>query len=276
MGTSILWPRVWQCQVNHSPAYHIPCGHCAFATILSGCRILNGLLCCSVCDLKTRKVVQVLQCSAGPVTACYIDCRSGQLMTACKSGMHFWDVSHLMDRVENVHRNSGMPDNGQVLTECHSPAEDCGPIPSSFSPSTSLKRQKDVVMTAASMPVWRTTSQTGSNFGCDERVQGNANSRRLSISALRTSLCRQELQKKRAQEHASWLRNNLDDLDAMQHELKARPVLLILANVVLSGLCSWVSCTCDLSSVSLALPWFQHYCKGIRVSLDRVLQAISC
>jgi WD40 repeat protein len=215
------------------------------------------LLCCSVCDLKKRKVIQTLRCHSGAVSACCIDSAGGQLMTACESEgtTLFWDVSQLLRRVlhseislitttQTLTRKSAPLEDLQVLTECDNPTEDFGPIPSSFSPSATHKRcaasPKETIPTASSLPVWRTKSDRQNSLWCEERVRRGAideesegmsaplplgtHTGTLSMSAFRTSVCRQELQRRRAQEHASWLRNNLNDLDAMQHELRVCPI----------------------------------------------------
>lgn len=216
-------------------------------------------------------MIQFLKCHSGAVSACCIDSRSGQLVTACESEgtTHFWDVSQLLNRVlhsttstlaktRTLAGRSGPLEDLHALTECSSPTEECVPIPSSFSPSAVHKRhtisqkEKEVMPTAASMPVWRTTSNRKYSLQCEERVRGVAideeesagmsaplslgthSGRRMSMSALRASVCRVELQQKRAQEHASWLRNNLDDLDAMQHELRVCIHSLVLRLLCLS------------------------------------------
>jgi hypothetical protein len=205
---------------------------------------------CSVCDVKKRKVVQVIKCHSGAVSACCIDTQAGLLLTACEAERttHFWDVTHILSTLSlsipaapaTSNQSAGPLEDIHVLTECKSPIDDFGPIPSSFSPSAIHQRHtishQDMMQTATSMPVWRTHASNQFSLQCEERVRRDADaevgdsvsaplpfrahSGRLSISALRTSLSRQELQRKRAQAHASWLRSNLDDLDAMEHQLR--------------------------------------------------------
>lgn len=207
--------------------------------------------CCSVCNMKTRKVVQFLKCHSSAVTACCIDTRSGRFVTSCEAEgtTQFWDVSQLLNTVLQSTRatlaTTRLPaekcaplEDIPVLTECCSPTEECGPIPSSFSPSALHKprkaSQQGVMPTAASMPVWKTATRRQHSLHCDMGERGRpideegmsapvplgADSCRMSMSELRTSVCRQELQRKRAQEHAGWMRSNLDHLNAMQNELQ--------------------------------------------------------
>lgn len=198
-------------------------------------------------------MIRSLKCHSGSVSVCCFDSNSRQLLTCCESegSTYFWNVSQLLTKV--LHSSKSSPtttltlpqhsaplEDSQVLTECSSPTEDCGPIPSSFSPSAAHKRyavsQKEDVPTAASMPVWGATNTRQPSIQCEERVRRAAavvddpegisaplpllGAHGGAMFALRTSVCRQELQRKRAQEHASWLRNQFDDLDAMQHELQ--------------------------------------------------------